>query len=110
MPVLIQYIFPSKAHNNWKQMTNDCLCSLASCHRVENLRRVTCAFVSQPSVVTAGSQTTTVGSAVKRRCWIENAFARLEYWRGIATRYIRCADLFLSAICLGATFLFWLPK
>ena len=46
----------------------------------------------------------------KKRCRIENAFARLKNWRGIATRYTRCADLFLSAICLAATVLFWLAK
>lgn len=46
----------------------------------------------------------------KKRHRIENAFARLKDWRGIATRYTRCGDLFLSAICLAATVLFWLPK
>lgn len=45
----------------------------------------------------------------KKRHRIENAFARLKDWRGIATRYTRCGDLFLSAICLAATVLFWLP-
>lgn len=29
---------------------------------------------------------------------------------GIATRYTRCRDLFLSAICLAATVVLWLPK
>jgi transposase len=46
----------------------------------------------------------------RKRCRIENAFARLKDWRSIATRYTRCADLFLSAICLAATVIFWLPK
>ena len=46
----------------------------------------------------------------KKRHRIENAFARLKDWRGIATRYTRCGDLFLSAICLAATVLFWLSK
>jgi IS5 family transposase len=46
----------------------------------------------------------------KKRCRIENAFSRPKDWRGIATRYTRCADLFPSAICLAATVLFWLPK
>ena len=46
----------------------------------------------------------------KKRCRIENAFACLKDWRGIATRYTRCVDLFLSAIGLAATVLFWLPK
>lgn len=39
---------------------------------------------------------------------IENMFARLKDWRRIATRYDRCADLFLSAVALAATVLFWL--
>ena len=39
---------------------------------------------------------------------IENMFARLKDWRRIATRYDRCADLFLSACALAATILFWL--
>ena len=39
---------------------------------------------------------------------IENAFARLKNWRRIATRYDRCADLFLSACALAAVMMFWL--
>ena len=46
----------------------------------------------------------------KKRCRIENAFARLKDWRGIAMRYTRCGDLFLSAIALAAIIIFWLPK
>lgn len=38
----------------------------------------------------------------KKRCRIENAFARLKDWRRIATRHTRCGDLFWSAICLVA--------
>jgi hypothetical protein len=30
--------------------------------------------------------------------------------RGIAMRYTRCGGLFLSAIALAVTSLFWLPK
>jgi transposase len=45
----------------------------------------------------------------KKRCRIENAFARLKDWRGIAMRYTRCGDLFLSAIALAAAVIFWLP-
>ena len=45
----------------------------------------------------------------KTRCRIENAFARLKDWRGIAMRYTRCGDLFLSAIALAAAIIFWLP-
>ena len=44
----------------------------------------------------------------KKRCRIENAFARLKDWRGIAMRYTRCRDLFLAAIALAATVIFWL--
>ena len=29
-------------------------------------------------------------------------------WRRIATRYDRCGELFLSAICIAATVMFWL--
>jgi transposase len=39
---------------------------------------------------------------------IENLFARLKDWRRIATRYDRCGELFLSAICIAATVMFWL--
>jgi transposase len=46
----------------------------------------------------------------KKRCRIENAFARLKDWRGVAMRYTRCGDLLLSAICLAATVPSWLPK
>ena len=45
----------------------------------------------------------------KKRCRIENAFARQKGWRGIALRYTRCGDLFLSAIALAAAVIFWLP-
>lgn len=44
----------------------------------------------------------------KERRRIENMFGRLKDWRRIATRYDRCADLFLSACCLGAVVLYWL--
>jgi transposase len=43
-----------------------------------------------------------------KRHRIENAFARLKDWRGIAMRYTRCGDLFLSAIALAAAVIFWL--
>ena len=38
----------------------------------------------------------------------ENRLARLKDWGRIATRYNRCARIFLSAILLGATIIFWL--
>jgi transposase len=44
----------------------------------------------------------------KKRCRIENAFARLKDWRGIAMRYTRCGDLVPSAIALAAAVMFWL--
>ena len=44
----------------------------------------------------------------KKRHKIENTFARIKDWRRIATRYDRCADLFLSACALAAIVMFWL--
>jgi transposase len=44
----------------------------------------------------------------KQRHRIENLFARLKDWRRIATRYDRCGELFLSAICIAATVMFGL--
>ncbi len=44
----------------------------------------------------------------RKRCRIENAFARLRNWRAIAMRYTRRGDLFLSAIALAAAVIFWL--
>ena len=35
-------------------------------------------------------------------------FGHLKDWRRIATRYYRCPTVFLSAIALAATVLFWL--
>ncbi|MFY9210831.1 MAG: IS5 family transposase [Aestuariivita sp.] len=39
---------------------------------------------------------------------IENMFGRLKDWRRVATRYDRCPVIFMSAIALAATLLFWL--
>ena len=44
----------------------------------------------------------------KKRHRIENTFARIKDWRRVATRYDRCADLFLSACALAAIVMFWL--
>lgn len=44
----------------------------------------------------------------RERHRIENLFARLKDWRRIATRYDRCGELFLSAICIAAIVMFWL--
>jgi len=41
---------------------------------------------------------------------IENLFAKLKDWRRIATRYDRCADIFMGAITLAAIVIFWLGK
>ena len=34
--------------------------------------------------------------------------ARLKDWRRIATRYDRCADIFMSACAIAAVVMFWL--
>lgn len=44
----------------------------------------------------------------KRRNRIEIMFGRLKDWRRVATRYDRCPKLFLSAIAVAATFIYWL--
>ena len=44
----------------------------------------------------------------KKRCRIENTFARLKDWRRIAMHYSRCGNLFLSAVALAAAVIFWL--
>ena len=44
----------------------------------------------------------------RERHKIENMFGRLKDWRRIHTRYDRCAHTFMSAICIAATFIFWL--
>lgn len=44
----------------------------------------------------------------KRRNRIEIMFGRLKDWRRVATRDHRCPTVFLSAIALAATVLFWL--
>lgn len=41
---------------------------------------------------------------------VENMFGRLKDWRRIHTRYDRCAHTFMSAICIAATVIFWLPQ
>ena len=44
----------------------------------------------------------------KMRHKVENLFAKLKDWQPIATRYDHCAHIFLSAVLLAATVLFWL--
>ena len=44
----------------------------------------------------------------KRSNRIEIMFGRLKDWRRVATRYDRCPKVFLSAVALTATVMFWL--
>ncbi|SIS51000.1 DDE family transposase [Phaeovulum vinaykumarii] len=44
----------------------------------------------------------------KRRNRIKIMFGRLKDWRHVPTRYDRCPKLFLSAIALAATVIYWL--
>ncbi len=44
----------------------------------------------------------------KRRNRIKIMFGRLKDWRRVATRYDRCPKVFLSAIALAATVIYWL--
>jgi hypothetical protein len=37
-------------------------------------------------------------------------FAKLKDWRRLAIRFDRCAPTFFSAICIGATIIFWIGK
>jgi transposase len=42
------------------------------------------------------------------RTVIERMFGRIKDWRRVATRYDRSLTVFLSAIALAATVIFWL--
>jgi transposase len=44
----------------------------------------------------------------RKRNRIDIMFRRLKDWRHIATLYDRCPKVFLSAIVLAATVIFWL--
>jgi transposase len=46
----------------------------------------------------------------RERRHIENMFSKLKDWRRIATRYDRCADIFMGAITLAATVIFWINE
>jgi transposase len=46
----------------------------------------------------------------RQRHKIENMFGRLKDWRRISTRYDRCAHTFFSAICIAASFIFYLNQ
>ncbi|MGY6552734.1 MAG: transposase [Erythrobacter sp.] len=41
---------------------------------------------------------------------VENMFGKLKDWRRIHTLYDRCAHTFMSAICIAATVIYWLPQ
>ena len=43
----------------------------------------------------------------KRRNRIEIMFGRLKDWRPVATHYDKCPKVFLSAVALAATVMFW---
>ena len=43
-----------------------------------------------------------------RRHRIKIVFGRIKDWRRVATRYDRCPKVFLSAIALAATVIYWL--
>lgn len=45
-------------------------------------------------------------AAYRSRHRIESLFAKLKDWRRIATRYDRCADIFMAAIVIAATVIF----
>lgn len=44
----------------------------------------------------------------KQRHKVEKMFGRLKDWRRIATRYDRCADIFMAAITIAATIIWWI--
>ena len=44
----------------------------------------------------------------KKRHKFENTFTRIQDWRRVANRYVRCADLFPSACALAAVVMFGL--
>ena len=46
----------------------------------------------------------------RQRHKVENMFGKLKDWGRIHTRYDRCAHKFMSAICIAATVIFWLPQ
>ena len=46
----------------------------------------------------------------RQRHLVENLFAKLKDWRRVATRYDRCADIFMAAVTIAATIIFWLRE
>ena len=66
---------------------------------------------TKPSIPGRKSRKTTVKydkRRYKRGNRIERMFGRLKDWRRVSTRYDRCPKVFLSAIALAATVIFWL--
>ena len=46
----------------------------------------------------------------RQRHRVENMFGKIKDWQPIHTRYDRCAQTFMSAICIAATVIFWLNQ
>jgi transposase len=46
----------------------------------------------------------------RQRHKVENMFGKLKNWRRIHTRHNRCAHAFMSAVCIAASVIFWLPQ
>ena len=46
----------------------------------------------------------------RQRHTVENMSGKLKDWRRIYARYDRCAHTLMSAICIAATAIFWLPQ
>ena len=68
-------------------------------------KRISTTFETQPS---RGKPVKYDKRRYKRRNRIEFMFGRLKDWRRVATRYDRCPKVFLSAVALAATVMFWL--
>ncbi len=66
---------------------------------------------TRPCILECKSRKTTIKydkRRYKRRNRIERMFGRIKDWRRVATRYDRSPTVFLSAIMLAATVIFWL--
>ena len=61
-----------------------------------------------PGRKSRGKPTTHDKRRYRRRNRIEIMFWWLKDWRRVATRYDRCPKVFLSAVALAATVMFWL--
>jgi transposase len=63
---------------------------------------------SKKSLATPGASIHETLLTLACRAVIEIIFGRLKDWRRVATRYDRCPKVFLSAIALAATVIYWL--